>query len=568
MGRTIGHLLAIVMLLAAGLLIGVCTGFGCANRSYEDSTALHQQSRHLRSHMAPARAEGAEVQLEAPPADPLADLRDPSERPNREAYDHIEDNPFLAVAGNPLSTFSIDVDTASYSNVRRMLNDGYFPPAGAARIEEMVNYFPYDYEQPSGDAPFHADVEVASCPWDESHKLARIGIQGRRIEAEARPDANLVFLIDVSGSMSDPRKLPLVKESLRMLVRQMRPTDRIALAVYAGNSGLVLDSTPVSAPAEIEAAILRLEPGGSTNGAAGIQLAYEIARRNFIRDGGINRVILCTDGDFNVGLTSRSDLVKLIEKEARSGVFLSILGYGAGNWQDATMEELSNRGNGNFAYIDTLNEARKVLVEQMNGTIQTIAKDVKIQVEFNPAKIAAYRLIGYENRMLRAEDFNDDNKDAGEIGAGHQVTAIYELVPAEVASNLPQVDPLKYQQRPQLSEAAANEELMTVKIRHKPPEADRSELTAFAVVESDLSWFEADEDFRFAAAVAAFGMLLRDSPHKGEATWSLVTELAAPALAADEHGYRAEFVGLIGKARQLAEARDSPDGEPRVAGMK
>ncbi|MFH1572290.1 MAG: von Willebrand factor type A domain-containing protein, partial [Gemmatimonadota bacterium] len=362
----------------------------------------------------------------------------------REAYDHVQHNDFKAVADEALSTFSIDVDTASYANVRRMLTGGSMPPAGAVRIEEMLNYFSYDYAPPTGSDPFAAHVEVAGCPWAPQHRLARIGIKGWEIANEDRPVSNLVFLLDVSGSMNEPNKLPLLKQAMGMLVDQLGENDRVAIVVYAGASGLVLDSTSCDDREAVLDALRRLNAGGSTNGGAGIQLAYDTAMAHFV-EGGVNRVILATDGDFNVGTTSQSDLVDMVEDKARSGVFLTVLGFGMGNYQDSTLEKLADKGNGNYAYIDTELEAKKVLVEQISGTLVTIAKDVKIQVDFNPAKVAAYRLIGYENRLLRDEDFLDDTKDAGEIGAGHSVTAIYELVPPGKEGELPTVEPSKYQ---------------------------------------------------------------------------------------------------------------------------
>ncbi len=469
---------------------------------------------------------------------------------NTEAYDAIEDNAFKRVTDEPLSTFSVDVDTASYANVRRMLRDQQRPPHGAVRIEELVNYFTYDYEQPSGDAPFSVNLEVATCPWQPAHRLLRVGLKGKDMARKDRPAANLVFLVDVSGSMNSPGKLPLVKESLQMLVDQMRDQDRVALAVYAGTSGLVQDST--SDKADIRRAIANLEAGGSTNGGSGIQLAYRTAREHLVKDG-TNRVILCTDGDFNVGTTSQSELVKLIEKERKGGVFLSVLGFGTGNLKDSTMEKLADKGNGNYAYIDGLDEAKKVLVDQMVGTLVTIAKDVKLQLEFNPAQVGSYRLIGYENRVMAAADFNDDRKDAGEIGAGHTVTALYELVPpgAEKAT----VDTLKYQPEDKAKAtvpADLKKELLTVKLRYKEPTGDTSKLLEFPLNDSGHKWEQSSVDFRWAASVASFGMILRDSPHRAGANWDLVNELAAEAKGEDRKGYRAEFLKLIDKAKVVA----------------
>ncbi len=472
---------------------------------------------------------------------------------NTASYDAIADNAFLTVKDNPLSTFSIDVDTASYANVRRFLNNGQLPPKGAVRIEEMLNYFSYDYPQPAGDAPFSATMEVAACPWAPEHRLVRIGLRGRDLARSERPAVNLVFLIDVSGSMSAPNRLPLVKQSLRLLVDQLRDEDRVAIAVYAGASGTVLE--PTRDKQRMRHALDRLQAGGSTNGAAGIQLAYQLAEKSFIKSG-TNRVILATDGDFNVGVTNQSELIDLIEKKAKSGVFLTVLGFGMDNLKDSTLEKLADKGNGNYGYIDTLLEAKKMLVEQMNGTLFTIAKDVKIQVEFNPAQAAAYRLIGYENRVMAKEDFNDDKKDAGEIGAGHTVTALYEIVPAGAfAPGVTQpVDELKYSAekseiRNQKSEMSP--ELLTLKLRYKQPDGDVSAKLEFPLTDRGETWEKSSRDFRWAAAVASFGMLLRDSPHKGRTTWDSALELAHEGKAEDGTGYRAECIALLEKARAV-----------------
>ncbi len=473
------------------------------------------------------------------------------EAASRESYDHIAENPFKLVLNAPLSTFSIDVDTASYANVRRMLTQGTWPPAGAVRIEEMINYFNYDYPVPTGDHPFSVNVEVADCPWNAEHRLARIGLKGYEVvEVEDRPVANLVFLIDVSGSMNSYAKLPLVKQGLKMLVDELADDDRIAIVVYAGASGLVLPSTPCHDRIQIHAALNHLSSGGSTNGGAGIELAYRTAEDNFI-EGGVNRVILATDGDFNVGTTDQSELIKLIERKAETGVFLSVLGFGMGDYQDSTLEKLADKGNGNYAYIDTLSEAEKVLVEQMGGTLVTIAKDVKIQVEFNPAQAVAYRLVGYENRILAAQDFNDDTKDAGEIGAGHTVTALYEIVPPGVEIDLPDIDPLKYQETTDVGPAEpaepkeASSELMTVKLRYKEPDGDTSKLIEVPVTDGELSLADASEDFVFAASVASFGMMLRGSEQRGDFTLAAVAEMAGTAIGEDPHGYRSEFLDLV-----------------------
>ncbi len=469
---------------------------------------------------------------------------------NTEAYDRIEDNPFKAVGENPLSTFSIDVDTAAYANMRRFINQGQLPPPDSVRIEELVNYFDYDYQSPGDDSPFSADVTVAGCPWNADHRLARVGLKGWEMPVGRRPASNLVFLLDVSGSMNSQNKLPLLKEAMSLLVQQLGEKDSVAIAVYAGASGLVLPPTSGNNRQAILGALNNLRAGGSTNGGAGIELAYDLAVRNFIK-GGVNRVILATDGDFNVGTTNRGDLTRMIEDKAKSGVFLTVLGFGMGNLKDATMENLADKGNGNYAYIDTIREAKKVLVDEIGSTMITIAKDVKIQVEFNPAEVSAYRLIGYENRILAAEDFNDDTKDAGEIGAGHTVTALYELVPAGVEIELPNVDPLKYQQSTTPSREAGSGELFTIKLRFKRPDGEKSSLLSFPVTDQGTGYAAAPPDFKFAAAVASFGMILRDSPHKGSATVDSVIELAGEGLGRDANGYRAEFIELVKKARSL-----------------
>jgi Ca-activated chloride channel family protein len=607
---------------------------------------------------------------------------------NSESYAKLNDNSFRRVTDEALSTFSIDVDTASYANVRRMLNEGQLPPPDAVRIEEMVNYFSYNYPAPAGETPFSANVEIASAPWAPKHRLVRIGLKGREIAPQKRPASNLVFLLDVSGSMDQANKLPLVKKGMHLLVDQLNPEDRVAIAVYAGASGLVLNSTACSEKKTIHAAIDHLEAGGSTNGAAGIQLAYQVAKENFLK-GGTNRVILCTDGDFNVGITSEGDLTRLIEEKAKSKIFLSVLGFGMGNYKDSTLEKLADKGNGNYAYIDTLREAKKVLVQQMSGALITIAKDVKIQIEFNPTQVQAYRLIGYENRMLAAQDFNDDKKDAGEIGAGHTVTALYEIVPVGVEINLPGIDSLKYQ-KPRLTDRVAAEvtdlgwadlnirslqqqqndlmsnleklkakgfgeghpemqslqhalskvtekllaavksrllalegyvqsstvrikqmekeievqetrekgevriwresqkltlqrelleqaqrdlqmwktqleqgrewsgmqspgssEMLTLKLRYKAPEGDVSKLLSVPIKDEGKTYAQASNDFKFAAAVASFGMILRDSPYKGDTTLDNVLELAKEGQGTDPQEYRAEFIELVKKAGKL-----------------
>jgi Ca-activated chloride channel family protein len=468
-----------------------------------------------------------------------------------EAYDHVAENAFIAVADDPRSTFSIDVDTASYANVRRFIEDGTLPPADAVRIEEMINYFEYDYRSPAGGDPFSMTAEVGECPWNEAHKLVHVGLQGKAVDNRDVPAQNLVFLFDVSGSMNDPDKLPLLKRGFGLLVDNLRTQDKVSIVVYAGASGVVLEPTSGAHKGDILAALDRLEAGGSTNGGAGIHSAYAMAQKGFVQ-GGINRVILATDGDFNVGTTTEGDLVKLIEDKRTSGVFLSVLGFGTGNLKDATMEMLADKGNGNYAYIDSLGEARKVLVEEAGGTLVTIAKDVKLQVEWNPAEVASFRLVGYENRVLAHADFNDDTKDAGEIGAGHNVTAIYEIVPAGSGkAPTKKLDELKYQGGGSLSAAAESGELMTLKVRYKEPEGGASKLLSFSVTDSDTKLSESSRDFRFSAAVAGFGMLLKGSQHKGDASFATVRRLADEARGDDPHGHRAAFVKLIDEASRL-----------------
>jgi Ca-activated chloride channel family protein len=485
---------------------------------------------------------------------------------NTEAYDRIDENDFHTVSADPLSTFSIDVDTASYANVRRFLNGGALPPPDAVRIEELINYFRFDYPSAPRDHPFSVTAEIAPCPWNSEHRLALIGLQARPLDADNVPARNLVFLLDVSGSMEPPDKLPLVRTAMRMLVDTLTPRDRIAIVVYAGASGVVLPSTSGAHKEKIHEAIARLEAGGSTNGGAGIQLAYQLAEEQFVK-GGINRVILATDGDFNVGITNQGELTRLIEQKRTSGIFLSVLGVGTGNVKDSTMEKLADRGNGNYAYLDSLHEARKVLVKEAGATLVTVAKDVKIQIEFNPANVSAYRLIGYENRMLKKEDFNDDRKDAGEIGAGHTVTALYEIVPAGVQMDSPKIDTLKYQKAPEPAGLKARptemrDELMTVKLRYKAPDGDQSRLITVAVKNRTG---EMSANVGFAAAVAEFGMLLRHSDYRGTATHAEAAALARKFRGADPDGYRTEFVKLVELAESLTRQthRDSFKNVPR-----
>jgi Ca-activated chloride channel family protein len=477
---------------------------------------------------------------------------------NREGYDYIRENGFRSVQQDPLSTFSIDVDGASYSNIRRFLNSNTLPPAGAVRVEEMINYFQYGYEQPKNKDPFTIHTELAICPWNSNNKLMLIGMQGRKISTENLPPSNLTFLIDVSGSMSSPDKLPLVKSALGLLTDQLREEDMISIVVYAGAAGLVLPPVSGSEKGKIRLALDALSAGGSTAGGAGIQLAYQTARQHF-RKNGNNRVVLCTDGDFNVGMSSDDEMERLIEKERNGGIFLTVLGFGTGNYQDAKMQKLANKGNGNHAYIDQLSEAKKVLVKEFGGTLFTIAKDVKMQIEFNPAYVKAYRLVGYENRMLQKEDFNDDRKDAGELGSGHTVTALYEIIPAGVESGLiGEVDDLKYQSRPNIT-LNDNTELMTLKLRYKMPDGANSMLMVKSVKDNSMPWKASSDQFRFAAAVAELGMLLRDSEFKGGSTFSQVISIASSTLQNDPEGYRKEFVQLAEKAAFLKNKSLSKD---------
>ncbi|MCR5888131.1 von Willebrand factor type A domain-containing protein [Hymenobacter sp. J193] len=460
-----------------------------------------------------------------------------------ESYAAIAENGFRTVGKEPLSTFSIDVDAASYSNVRRFLQQGQYPPRDAVRVEEMLNYFQYDYPQPAPgtSAPFHIITEQAQCPWNNEHQLVQVALQARKVATEKLPPANLVFLVDVSGSMQGEDRLGLVKQALRLLTKELRPQDKVALVVYAGAAGTVLPPTAGSKRTDVLAAIEQLEAGGSTAGGAGLRLAYRVARENFNREGN-NRVILCTDGDFNVGEQSDDAMERLVTEERETGVFLTVLGVGQGNYQDKKMELLADKGNGNYAYLDNLDEARRVLVQQFGGTLFTLAKDVKLQVEFNPARVREYRLVGYENRLLAAEDFNNDRKDAGELGSGHTVTALYEIVPVGAPAT---VDPLKYQPNPPVAPAAASAELLTVKLRYKEPQGLTSKLLAHPLTGEARPIRQASENLRFAAAVAQFGMLLRQSDYRGTATWEATAQLAWQAKSFDPDGYRAEMVRLI-----------------------
>lgn len=469
-----------------------------------------------------------------------------AEPTSSEQYDRIFENGFNAVIGNPLSTFSIDVDRAGYSNMRRFINQGSTPPKDAIKIEEMINYFHYDYEQPKGDDPLAISTEMHPCPWNPQNKLLKVGLKAKDMELDNLPASNLVFLIDVSGSMSDDDKLPLLKKGFELLVDQLCEEDRVAIVVYAGSSGLVLPSTSGANKGRILNALNQLESGGSTAGGEGIELAYRVARQHF-KEGGNNRIILATDGDFNVGASSDEEMVNLIEEKRKSGVFLSVLGFGTGNLQSSKMEKIADNGNGNYSYIDSEMEAKKVFVTELGGTLYTLAKDVKLQLEFNPKQVKSYRLIGYENRMLAAKDFADDTKDAGEMGAGHTVTALYELVPATDDQVEAGTQDLKYQKY--LVPEELKKEVLTIKFRYKQPDGDKSKLITYTMKEQ-LDPFMS-QDFAFASAVAQFGLLMRDSQHRGNATYNNVLRMAYFGKGEDKNGYRMEFIRLVEEAKRL-----------------
>ncbi|MEA1887581.1 MAG: von Willebrand factor type A domain-containing protein [Bacteroidota bacterium] len=470
---------------------------------------------------------------------------------NTEGYSTIHENAYKSVLNNPLSTFSIDVDRASYSNIRRFINQGQRPPIDAVRIEEMINYFTYDYPEPGNEHPFAVYTEIAGCPWNADHYLMHIGLKGKSIDRESLPASNLVFLLDVSGSMNSPNKLPLLKSAFRLLVNELRAEDRVSIVVYAGAAGVVLEPTAGNRKKEILQSIDHLSAGGSTAGGEGLRLAYKLASENFMEEGN-NRIILATDGDFNIGVSSNAEMERLIEKKRDEGVFMTVLGFGMGNYKDDKMEIIADKGNGNYSYIDNIQEARKVLVSEFGGTMFTIARDVKFQIEFNPAMIKSYRLIGYENRLLNDEDFNDDRKDAGEMGAGHTVTAIYELVPAGSDEEGPSIDPLKYQEERRVVKEGISKELLTIKLRYKKPDGEKSILMEIPVKKKVLAFDKSSPDLRFSAAVAAFGMILRDSEHKGTATLGSVIEMASNSRGDDAEGYRGEFIRLVKTVRDMS----------------
>ncbi len=470
---------------------------------------------------------------------------------NTEEYDKITENEFLDAKQNPLSTFSIDVDNASYSNVRRFLMNHQLPDKGAVRIEEMINYFDYDYPEPTGEHPFSFNTEISDCPWNKENKLIHIGLQGKKLNYNDLKPSNLVFLIDVSGSMEDENKLPLLRKSFKLLLDELSQDDKVSIVVYAGAAGIVLPPTSASDKKKIISALDNLQAGGSTAGGEGILLAYKTAKEAFIKDGN-NRVILATDGDFNVGTSSTSSLVELIEEKRNDDIYLTILGFGMGNYKDGRMEQISNAGNGNYFYIDNIKEAEKVFVKEMRANLFTIAKDVKIQIEFNPNHVKAYRLIGYENRMLAKEDFDDDKKDAGELGAGHTVTALYEIVPANSNWNVRTADELKYQTTTVTNNAKNSNEIMTIKFRYKPPKSNTSIKIEHPILNTLSKLNETSNNYRFSAAVAGFGMILRDSKFKGSVSFKMITELADHAKGTDENAYRTEFVSLVKTAELLS----------------
>lgn len=474
--------------------------------------------------------------------------------PNDESYKTINENGFNNAKENPLSTFSVDVDAASYSNVRRFINNGQLPPVDAVRVEEMINYFKYDLPGPTNGDPVAITTEISTAPWNTAHRLVRVGLKARTIDTGKLPPSNLVFLLDISGSMAEANKLPLVKASMNMLVDQLRAEDKVAIVVYSGEVALKLPATSGNEKQTIKDAIDELEAGGSTAGGAGIKMAYRIARENFLKKGN-NRIIMCTDGDFNVGDSSDGDMETLITRERYSNVPITIMGFGMGNLKDSKMEILADKGNGNYAYIDNLAEAHKTLIEEFGGTMFMVAKDVKLQVEFNPARVQSYRLVGYEDRLLNKEDFNNDMKDAGDMGSGQTVTALYEIVPAGVADAYSSsVDPLKYQKPKENPSTLYSDELMTVKFRYKQPGTDSSKLSVAVVKDKPASFTSATADFRFAASVAEFGMLLRNSQFKQQSTFNQVTDIAKAAKGKDDDGYRSEFVRLVKSARSLVPA--------------
>lgn len=531
----------IVLSLLSVLLLGACSSSNNMPALEKTESAKHPQMAGLNGALMEKSRKMASISADG-------ELPPPTELTNRENYAHFDDNPTKQVSEHPVSTFSIDVDTGAYSNVRRILNSGKLPPHDAVRVEEMINYFSYNYPLPDNlDPPFKVTSEIARTPWNDKTHLLHIGIKGYDILKDNLPPANLVFLMDVSGSMESPDKLELLKSSLKLLSKQLTRKDKVSLVVYAGASGLVLEPTPGNETSKIDAALERLKAGGSTNGGAGIQLAYAVAKQAFIKDG-INRVLLATDGDFNVGTVNFEALKNLIEEQRRSGISLTTLGFGTGNYNDHLMEQLADAGNGNYAYIDTLNEAQKVLVDEISSTFNTIAKDVKIQIEFNPVSVAEYRLIGYENRMLRREDFSNDKVDAGEIGAGHTVTALYEI--ALVGSGGQRLENLRYSSNNSTSKGQDGNELAFLRLRYKAPDGDTSKLIEWPIKRQNIA-DNTGENFRFSAAVAAFGQQLRGGKYLGQFSYDDILDLARGARGDDLFGYRAELIKLVNLAKSL-----------------
>jgi Ca-activated chloride channel family protein len=486
------------------------------------------------------------------------DIRYPSDAFNTEEYGLIVENDFLDAYSNPLSTFSIDVDAASYSNARRFIMSGNLPPKDAVRIEEFVNYFDFDYPKPEKDKPFSIFTEMGECPWNKNNYLVHIGIKGKELNDEERRPGNFVFLIDVSGSMTPENKLPLLKKAYKLMVKKLHPQDRVAIVVYAGAAGVILPSTEANEKETIINAIEKLRAGGSTAGGQGIQLAYKIAKENFIKNGN-NRIILATDGDFNVGVSSTSEMVRLIEEKRKEGIFLTVLGFGMGNYKDNRLEQIADKGNGNYFYIDNILEAKKVLGHEIMSTLFTIAKDVKLQLEFNPAKVKSYRLIGYENRLLKKEDFDDDTKDAGELGAGHTVTALYEIVPVKDVSALKNNETLKYQDNNLTRQALDSEEVLTLNLRYKEPDEETSRLISRVLKENNNEFEKSTGNLKFSAAVVQFAMLLRDSKYKGESDYDNILKLAEDSKGEDKFGYREEFITLVRMAKRLSDHTDMPE---------
>lgn len=543
-----------VIMIIALMIIVAMVGCNTTGRQPDAQSQKEKQKSESKSVPHPIKMETVAKRANLPPMGMAEVGYAPTESRedfNTEEYGKIDENQFKHTGQHPLSTFSIDVDTASYSNVRRFINGSRLPPKDAVRVEEMINYFSYHYPGPEGKHPFSIFTEVSDCPWNKEHKLVHIGLQGKRLNYDKLKPSNLVFLVDSSGSMNSHNKLPLLQKSLAMLLDKLDDRDSVAIVAYAGSAGLVLPSTPATKKEQIRDALMRLQAGGSTAGGAGIKQAYDVAKEHLIKDGN-NRVILCTDGDFNVGVSSTSELVRLIEEKRKDDIYLTICGFGMGNYKDSRMEDITNAGNGNYFYIDSVREAEKVFVKEMRANLFTIAKDVKIQVEFNPTKVKGYRLVGYENRLLANEDFNDDKKDAGELGAGHTVTALYEIIPAGSKEEVRTTGKLKYQRTVINEDAASSPEMLTVKLRYKPPKEETSKLLEVAVRDKNIPLEKTSEAFRFSSSVAGFGMLLRDSKFKGDLTYKKIISMAKSSMGRDEDGYRSEFIRLVENSAMLA----------------